>query len=193
MTQLTYRHMIPEDFLSLVTLSDDVFGKGYYTEESFVENWKSMTSSQQTASWVALNAGHLIGFRIVFLPGLWSSHLEFNKSLKEKWNVPLNRVAYFKTACVHLDFRRKGIGTKLAYAAINDLIALKAQAIVTHSWDESPNNSSNLYLKSFGFEDLGPRPLFWHEDSYDCDVCHSKPCICNATEMIFRIRNEDSL
>ena len=187
MDQISFRHLNSTDFPSLVQLSDSVFGKGYYTENSFLKIKDLLTENNRTASWVAEKDSLLVGFRIVFLPGSWLKHSAFKKSLKEFWGCSPDKTAYFKTVCIHKDFRRKKIGSQLANLAIQDLKSLHCKAIVTHSWDESYDNSSRQYLNSVGFKEVGPIPNFWHEEVYDCDVCQSKPCVCNATEMILRL------
>ena len=61
---------------------------------------------------------------------------------------------------------------------------MECQAVVAHSWKESPNNSSMKYLEKLGFLPVGEHPLFWSEVDYDCTRCGKPPCQCTATEMI---------
>ena len=57
------------------------------------------------------------------------------------------------------------------------------QAIVTHAWQESPNNSSIRYLTKFGFQPIATHANYWIDVDYVC-TRDGKPCRCTAVEMI---------
>lgn len=75
----------------------------------------------------------------------------------------------------------------MAEEAIQVVRHLGGKAIVTHSWNESPGDSSGKYLRALGFRKVGVIPGFWGEAAYDCVECNNSPCTCSATEMILEI------
>ena len=59
-----------------------------------------------------------------------------------------------------------------------------AEAVLCHSWMESPENSSQRYLLKMGFQKIKEHPKFWYEIDYFCTRCGPSRCVCTAGEMI---------
>lgn len=80
----------------------------------------------------------------------------------------------------------QGWGKRMSLQAIELLKEAGAQAIATHSWKESPQDSSGKYLRSLGFRSVALHPFYWKEVDYICTRC-GKPCLCTAEEMILKL------
>ncbi len=147
-----------------------------------------MTQENQSASFLLTDSDEEpLGFRITFLPGTWLEEKEAKKCLVNRWSISPEGVGYFKTAFVDRSLRGQGWGRKMAEKAIEVIQSLGGTAIVTHSWNESPGDSSGKYLRALGFQQVGKIPGFWGEATYACVECNTKPCTCSATEMILEI------
>ena len=80
----------------------------------------------------------------------------------------------------------QGWGTRVSRQAIQILLKLGAKAVVTHSWKESPHDSSRRCLRGLGFSPVACYPGYWSEVAFSCSRC-GKPCACTAEEMILRL------
>lgn len=177
------------DFAAISHLSDAAFGANYINSDELRRQWPMMQKHDLSASFLLENksSGEALGFRITFLPGTWFNEKEGKKCLVEKWPLPTKNVAYFKTALVSEALRGQGWGRKMANASIEAVKKAGGQAVVTHSWNESPGDSSGKYLKALGFHQVGVIQGFWGEEAYQCVECNNTPCTCTATEMILEI------
>src|SRR5690606_15188381 len=115
-------------------------------------------------------------------PGKWNKG-KGSKLSPHLWKVPIDRVGYFQSLFLHPNVTGQGWGQKLSLAAAQVMKQLKAEAIVCHSWVESPNNSSSRYLLKMGFQPVTRYPHYWIDVDYECTRC-GKPCVCTAEEMI---------
>ena len=110
-------------------------------------------------------------FRIIF-PGL--NHQRF-------------KMSYFKSLFVSGDYQQQGLGKTLSTKSIELLKQMGAEAILCHSWLESPGNSSQKYLQRMGFTDVTTHEKFWYPVDYHCTRCGPAKCVCTAIEMIKKI------
>lgn len=192
MTFMSPYHLRPMktgDFPDICRLSDAAFGESYITTAELQRQWPLMNSGGETASFVLVSdKDEILGFRITFLPGTWFGEKEGGKCLSDQWPVPQRVVGYFKTAYVDDSLRGQGWGRKMAEKALSVIKQLGGKAVVTHSWNESPGDSSGKYLRALGFDAVGRIPGFWGEAEYDCVECNNKPCTCTATEMILELK-----
>ncbi len=120
--------------------------------------------------------------RLAYPPGAWSKGKGSGLS-PDQWKIPLEKVGYFQSLFISEKARGQGWGPKLSEASIQCFKKLGAEAIVTHAWKESPQNSSIRYLTKFGFEAVATYPLYWIDVDYECAL-DGKPCRCTAVEMI---------
>jgi GNAT superfamily N-acetyltransferase len=104
----------------------------------------------------------------------------------ERWGVELKDAAYFQSLFIDPGLTGQGWGTSLSRQAIQILLKLEAKAVVTHSWKESPHDSSRRYLRGLGFSSVASHPGYWSEVASSCSRC-GKPCACTAEEMILRL------
>lgn len=157
-------------------------GENFYSERELENILEKSQLAGLNASFCARVEGELAGVRLTYAPGGWT---QGHRALSpEKWNVPEKTVAYFKSLFVSGDFQKMGIGKKLSSKSIEVLKEMGAEAILCHSWLESPGNSSQNYLQSMGFESVQEHPKFWYEVDYQCVRCAPEKCICTASEMI---------
>jgi hypothetical protein len=163
--------------------TDRWIGKNYYTLPELSEVMELSLAGGLNASYLALVGDEIAGVRLTFSPGQW---IEKKKkgTTPSKWSVEPNKVAYFKSLFIGQEYQKMGLGKKLSQRSIETLKLMGAQAIICHSWLESPENSSQRYLQSMGFEGVNDHPRFWYEIDYDCTRCGPERCVCTAREMI---------
>jgi len=176
-----------EDAEAVREFADKNIGAGYFTLEETIEMVKMSQKNGITTSFVLEQNGVIKGIRLCFPPGNWIEKTGRDRIIPKLWNVPEESVGYFKSLFISDDFQGGGWGPKLSATSVDCLKLLGAQAIITHSWKESPNNSSVRYLQKMGFQIVGEHPLFWSKIPYDCTRCLKPPCQCTATEMIYYI------
>jgi ribosomal protein S18 acetylase RimI-like enzyme len=94
-----------------------------------------------------------------------------------------HRIGVIRTVAVADSRRGRGVGTRLAKAAIDRLRKLGATAIVTVGWADSNGCHIAGLVKALGFEELATLENYWKKDStskqYDCPTC-GNPCKCQA-------------
>ena len=96
-------------------------------------------------------------------------------------------MSYFKSLFVSGDYQQQGLGKTLSTKSIELLKQMGAEAILCHSWLESPGNSSQKYLQRMGFTDVTTHEKFWYPVDYHCTRCGPAKCVCTAIEMIKKI------
>ena len=170
-------------------LSDVVFGVDYYILSELQGVLEKSVLGQISASYILLdeeNPSQALGARLTYAPGQWEDFLKKSSS-PELWEVEPRKVGYFKSLFLQESLRGQKLGPKMSEFSIQALKTMGAQAIACHSWAESPENSSQRYLKKIGFQKLKEHKLFWSEANYECVRCGSPPCQCAAMEMIYYI------
>lgn len=183
---VTIRAMRPADAAAVAALATRVIGPGYYPPETVLEYLERSTVGSVVCSHVALAGERLVGFRFALPPGRWEEGR--GRGLHpELWPAPLDRCGYFQSSYVDLEWSGRRIGRRMAREAIASLRALGSEAVVTHSWKESPHGSSFRYLSRLGFVAVAELPEYWSEVDYVCRL-DGKPCQCTAIEMVLDLR-----
>ena len=173
----------PIHFSPALQFCNEEIGRNYYTNKDMQRIYEQSTKDNLNASYVVVNDRLQIkGIRFSFAPGNWPSNMKALSS--DKWNLPIEKVAYFKSLFLSKNIQGNGLGKSLSLQSMNTLTEMGAKAIVCHSWKESPNNSSKKYLEKFGFKVIKEHPQFWSALDYVCPRCGKPPCKCTATEMI---------
>lgn len=174
-----------QDIPEIIEFADLNIGKGYYTTATTKEILNAASAKDPTTclGMRDLNTQKLIAIRISLPPGTWMNRFSYGQ-LTEKWGVDPKNVGYFKSLFLDPSYRGQKLGPRLSAEAERRMWARGALAIVTHSWKESPNNSSTKYLTKMGFQVVGELPHYWAQVDYDCSGCHNRPCSCTAVEMI---------
>lgn len=172
---------VHSDDLGLIKdFTDRWIGEGYYSQgelEHYLEQSRGCSLGAFAAS------GELAAIRISLAPTTWIE--ELGRGLTPKaWDVLPEQMAYFKSLFVAKKFQAKGLGRKLSLASIDLLKQQGAKAVLCHSWLESPNNSSQRYLKNLGFSEIARFPKFWYPIDYECTRCGPERCVCTAVEMV---------
>ena len=181
------RPLEESDLKSVQLFTDRWIGKDYYSYSELQDAFKKGNQGALNASFIALSGDDVVGVRLTYAPGTWieSSTEIFKKGLSTKeWKVPSPKMGYFKSLFVHGDFQGKGIGKVLSNKALSILKEMGAEAVLCHSWMESPENSSQRYLLKMGFQKIKEHPKFWYEIDYFCPRCGPSRCVCTAGEMI---------
>jgi ribosomal protein S18 acetylase RimI-like enzyme len=178
---------LDNDILEDVRLfTDKWIGKNYFSLEELQLIFKKSTKDEQSSSLVAFHEGNLAGVRLTYAPGQWID--EFTRGLSKKsWDVFPSKMAYFKSLFVSGDYQQQGLGKTLSNQSIELLKGMGAEAILCHSWLESPGNSSQKYLQRMGFSDVSTHEKFWYPIDYHCTRCGPAKCVCTAIEMIKKI------
>lgn len=173
---------------AVLPFTDRWIGENYFSESDLIRLINEsrapvpdLGNREISASCLAWQGQKLIGVRISLAPGRWEKGtIPF---LNSQWPIKGIEVGYFKTLFVHGDFRGLGIGQRLSQASMVILRQQGAKGIVSHSWLESPGNSSQNYLLKNGFVEIGRHPLFWNRLDYKCVRCQPEACQCTAVEM----------
>ncbi|MCB9526635.1 MAG: GNAT family N-acetyltransferase [Myxococcales bacterium] len=185
------RRMTPEDAQGVADLARVVIGPGYYRlDEVHAYLERSVGANGVALSYVAVDGPRVVGFRFVLPPGAWEQGR--GEGLHpDRWPGPLEKAAYFQSCFVALDAMGHGIGKRLARLAFADLHRLGAELVVTHSWKESPHDSSRRYLRRLGFSEVAELPEYWVDVDYVCRL-DGKPCRCTAVECVRPITAADA-
>lgn len=178
------RPLTRDDLIAVKAFTDRAIGTNYYTLAELNGIYDRGLRDGKTASLVLVDAQNTIfGIRLTYPPGNWSSGK--GKGLcPERWKVAPEEAAYFQSLFIDPALTAQGWGKRMSEVSMSILRTMSARAVVTHSWRESPNDSSGRYLRGMGFEVVQSHPLYWFEVDYVCTRC-GKPCVCTADEMIF--------
>ncbi len=166
-----------------LAFSDQWIGVNYFTRTELEDYLLMSVKGNTTVSYIArTQESKVVGLRLSLAPGLW---VKKTKGLTpEKWGFHPSQVGYFKSLFLHKDHRLKGLGLHLSKLSIDSFKKIPTQAIICHSWKESPGNSSYKYLKKLGFKEIKEHPLYWSHLDYNCVRCKRPPCQCTAIEML---------
>lgn len=186
------RFLQEKDFESIMEMGDRIFGDNYLTYDDLKDILKKSVKGDRNCSFtLTLNEGdgleRLVGFRLTYAPGQWvdsyDPDLELNPDL---WGFDPEKVAYMKSNCLDVEFRRKGFGRMLLDRAIAETRRMGAEAAVAHIWMNSPKNGAYNYFSKAGGEMIKTYPSYWssyHLEDKPCIHC-GFPCQCTAAEMI---------
>ncbi|MEC7183828.1 MAG: GNAT family N-acetyltransferase, partial [Bdellovibrionota bacterium] len=172
--EVVIRPLEESDLKNVQLFTDRWIGQDYYSYSELYDVFKKGNQGSLNASFVALSGGDVVGIRLTYAPGTWieSSTEVFKKRLSTKeWKVPSLKMGYFKSLFIHEDFQGKGLGKVLSNKALSILKDMGAEAVLCHSWMESPENSSQRYLLKMGFQKIKEHPKFWYEIDYFCTRC----------------------
>lgn len=178
------RELKKEDLEDVRRFADLHIGQNYFTIDKLEKIYAASLKDGRSCSFVIDDGQGIQGIRLTCQPGQWLERHPSQAPHPELWRVPLSSAAYFQSLFLAKEYQAQGWGRRLSMASIESLRMSKARAVVCHSWDESPGNSSRKYLDRLGFEAVLSIPHFWKEIDYDCEGCHKRPCVCNATEMV---------
>lgn len=176
------RELELKDIPAVKAFTDEAIGKNYFSASELEENFKKSISNGVMCSFVLAEGEKIFGLRLAYPPGLWTQG-KGKKLRNDLWKVPQDKAAYFQSLFLATSAQGQGWGPKLSAASITAFKKLGAEAIVTHAWKESPNNSSIRYLTKQGFQSIATHPNYWIDVDYEC-VRDGKPCRCTAEEMI---------
>ncbi|MCJ8275920.1 MAG: GNAT family N-acetyltransferase, partial [Bdellovibrionales bacterium] len=155
----------PQDAHRIKSLTDSWIGLNYFSEAELQEMSQRSVKNGQNCSFLVVVDGEIKGFRFTYPPGQWVSGKGEGLS-EELWPHSKSETAYFQSLYVHPDCLKKGYGKKLSLKSIEVLKKVGAKGVVCHSWVESPNNSSFLYLSSIGFKSIALHKEYWKDVEY---------------------------
>jgi len=170
-----------DHFSDVVHFSDRWIGENYFKHQDLQKILKASQKEGLNSSLLAFQGDTLIGIRLTFSPG----QLTVNKHLTpHEWKVELSKVGYFKSLFISDEHQQRGIGKVLSIKSMDILKNMGGEAVLCHSWLESPENSSQRYLESLGFVKVKDHPNFWYDTDYKCVRCAPSRCLCTSVEMI---------
>lgn len=175
-----------EDFNKVIDFANEYIGKNYFSQKDLERILQLSSKNNQVSSLLAFAGENLVAIRLSFMPGNWQvdDAMEIREDL---WPYSLQEMGYFKSLFVSSELQGKGLGIKLSRKSLEILKSQGAKGVVTHSWMQSPGNSSYKYLKKLGFEDIRDVPNAWSHIDYDCVVCAPSRCYCSAKEMVLKL------
>ena len=175
---------LAQDIAAVQKFTDAEIGQGYYSIEELTAHQKNSVGADGTVcSFLLVDSAtnKVHGLRLAFPPGNWS-HGKGAQQRSDLWPFPLAKTAYFQSLFLARTVQGQGWGPKLSTESIKAFKNLKALGVATHSWMQSPNNSSVKYLEKMGFKKIIEHPLYWINVDYTCTL-DGKPCRCTAIEM----------
>lgn len=175
-----------EDVEALKEFTDKNIGLNYYTVAELRENQKRKVKDGISASFLLWKGETIHGLRLSYPPMNWH-HGKGSNLRPDLWGYDIKDVAYFQSLFVSAEVQGHGLGPLLSIQSIANLKKMGAKAILTHSWKESPNNSSVKYLERLGFKALVEHPNYWIDVDYVCPR-DGKPCRCTAVEMLLELK-----
>lgn len=186
MQQICYQLFQPEHFSQVIELGNKVHGDKYLDVPELESLYQKSFQNSINASVVALKGDTLVGFRLTMAPTQW---LPDKWCSPTKWQVPIEKVSYFKCNTVDTALQGQGIGPQMLKRSIKQSCLQGAEAGLAHIWLASPNNSAFRYFKKCGGELIKEHINKWQslsiENNYDCPVCGSL-CTCTAAEMLLK-------
>lgn len=184
---MTIRPFELSDIAAVKRFADESIGLNYYSESELRECLEKSESNGVMCSFLLVaDDGEILGLRLAYPPGKWNKG-KGNRLRPDLWKVPVEKAAYFQSLFLSAKVQGQGWGPKLSEKSIEAFHRVGAEAIVTHAWKESPNNSSIRYLSKLGFVSVTTHPEYWIDVDYEC-VRDGNPCRCTAEEMIYYIR-----
>jgi ribosomal protein S18 acetylase RimI-like enzyme len=165
---------------SFLKFSDRYIGPNYYRREELAPYLREPSFSYAL---VNTKTSEVLGIRLTLAAGQWMDKVDPKGLHPKLWNVAPEKVGYFKTIFLADDLRGQAVGQELSKESLSALKADGHEAVLCHSWNESPRNSSRRYLEKLGFTPVSVIENFWTAIDYECIRC-GKPCLCSATEMI---------
>lgn len=176
-----------KDLDRILSFTDKWIGKNYFTKEELRQTLLMGIKKNINTSLLAEYGNEIIAVRITLAPGEWITSHTYNIT-PHAWPVSEDKVAYFKCLFIDERFQGRGLGKILSNKSIEQLKKVGTQAIVCHSWVESPNNSSHKYLEKIGFKKIITHANFWYFKEYECTRCGVGRCECSAEEMVLFLK-----
>ncbi len=168
--------------------TNQFIGENYFNEKNFEKQIELSTKNNLNCSFVLTNKqAEIIGIRLTYAPANWIDQVK-TKYIKNE-SINLDTIAYFKSLFIDPNYQQKGLGPLLSNESIKILKNMGATHILSHSWKESPNNSSVRYLKKWGFEPIGEISNYWIDVDYLCTGCNLSNCTCTSVEMLYTIKD----
>ena len=134
-------------FDEVINLGNLVHGEGYLDRSSLSMIVEKGSKNGINSSFVALESGKLLGFRLTYAAEQW----DIDKWCSpDEWSVPTEHVGYFKCNTVAEEARGKGLGGLLLQSSVAALKRQGARAGISHLWKQSPNNSAVRYFSKAG-------------------------------------------
>jgi GNAT superfamily N-acetyltransferase len=181
--ELTLREIREGDIVAMKVFCDRAIGVNYYSVAELEDILKrSCSANGVMCSFVLLRGDEVVGVRFTYPQDQWKKGK--GQGLRtDLWKTEIKDVAYFQSLFLAPEIQGKGHGQKVSLASLEALKKAGAKAVVTHAWQESPNDSSRRYLAKLGFKLVAVHPRYWFDVDYECTRC-GKPCVCTADEMI---------
>lgn len=128
--------------------TDIHIGLNYYSKEDLQEICKKSILNGENSSFLLLKDNQIKGIRLAYMPGNWSKGKGSEGLSPSSWsNFSIDELGYFQSLFLAQDFIGQGWAPVLANLSIAAIKKAGGQGILTHSWLESPNNSSRKYLE----------------------------------------------
>jgi len=177
------REIKPADFDAIMAFSDQQIGENYFSEQKLENIIRASEKNGVMCSFLLEDVDGVQGIRLTYPAGQWIERDARQPIHPHLWKVGIEDMAYFQSLFLSSRYAGRGWGHRLSMASVENLKKLKTKAVVCHSWDESPHNSSRRYLDRLGFEAVISIPNYWKCIDYHCTRC-GRPCVCTATEMV---------
>lgn len=176
-----------EHVLEIKDFTDQWIGLNYYGIEELESYLNASSDGLLSASFGAWSKGKLQGIRLSLAPGKFTAFISRGLTVSS-WPCQSEKMAYFKSLFIAKESQGQGLGSLLSRKSLEILQKMEAEAVLCHSWLESPGNSSQIYLQKFGFKEINQHERYWYPIDYDCTRCAPKRCECTASEMVLDLK-----
>ncbi|QSX30981.1 GNAT family N-acetyltransferase [Shewanella cyperi] len=184
LSSITVRPMTEDDFDSVIALGLKVHGGGYLDIPHLQALWHSGIKDGINPSYVAVRGDELLGFRLTLAAGQWQPDRWCSPEL---WQLPKDKVCYFKSNTLAEAARGHGLGGRLLLASARACARQGALGGIAHLWQESPHNAAVRYFAKAGGRLIKAHPDRWNQShdnpDYVCVRCGTD-CHCTACEML---------
>lgn len=180
----SFRAISLHDIPKVLEFTNKWMGKNKFNKSQLRSSLLKSVKDDLCASFIALANNEIVGVKISFAPGEWIDQEDEFSLSPHLWNLEKENVGYFKDMIIHTEHLGSEVAVQLSKMAIETQKLMGSQAIVSHSWVESPNNNSKNYLESLDFKPVNLHKNFWFFKEYKCRLCAPRNCECTACEMI---------
>lgn len=166
-------------------------GQNYFSKTDLLEVYTKSLLNDLNCSYLLLSEDKVKGIRLSYMPGKWTLMRDGIKGLSSHlWNeLTIKDLGYFQSAVIVPELSGKGFGQVLANLSIDTIKKAGGKGILTHSWMQSPHNSSKKYLEKLGFKLINCHRDYWKNIDFTCPIC-VKACSCTAGEMLLVFNNK---
>jgi GNAT superfamily N-acetyltransferase len=144
------------------------------------------------------NGDAVVGMRLFAAPGAWdTTSADMGPCSPDRWReMGFQRLALARAVVVHPAMQKRGIGQRLMAESFRRARHVHgADGMVVHVWASSPSATALAHKRrdDVPLLEVARHPEAWRrysvESGWKCLYCGPPPCLCEAIECIYDLRN----